>query len=73
MKNKLHGLCIRFGWYREVFTGHYDIGRTLFGVYFLIGDYMPLTLQRCIDLEMGYNEDVIRKMISDLRLEGTQI
>jgi len=73
MKNKLHGLCIRFGWYREVFTGHYDIGRTLFGVYFLIGDYMPLTLQRCIDLEMGYNEDVMRKMISDLRLEGTQI
>jgi|TARA_R100000789_G_scaffold94140_1_gene93776 hypothetical protein len=73
MKNKLHGLCIRFGWYREVFTGHYDIGRTLFGVYFLIGDYMPLTLQRCIDLEMGYNEDVIRKMISDLRLEGAPI
>jgi len=73
MKNKLHGLCIRFGWYREVFTGHYDIGRTLFGVYFLIGDYMPLTLQRCIDLEMGYNEDVMRKMISDLRLEGAPI
>ena len=73
MKNKLHGLCIRFGWYREVFTGHYDIGRTLFGVYFLIGDYMPLTLQRCIDLETGYNEDVMRKMISDLRLEGAPI
>ena len=67
MKNKLHGLCIRFGWYREVFTGHYDIGRTLFGVYFLIGDYMPLTLQRCIDLEMGYSEDLMREHIAAAR------
>jgi len=55
MKNKLHGLCIRFGWYREVFTGHYDIGRTIIGTHFIIGDYLPISLQRCIDLEVMYD------------------
>ena len=74
MKNKLHGICIKRGWYREVYKGHFDFGRTLFGTYFLIGDYMPLTLQRCIDLETGYNEDLMREHIAAAREQvGTPI
>ena len=59
MKNKLHGLCIRFGWYREIYCGYFDIGRTFFGTYFLIGGYMPMTLQRCIEFEIGYSQETV--------------
>jgi hypothetical protein len=75
MKNKLHGICIRRGWYREVYKGHFDFGRTFFGTYFLIGDYAPLTLQKCIDLEVGYdqttNTSLLSQVIKDNELPGT--
>ena len=57
VKNILHKLCIRLGWYKEIYKGHYDFGKTIFGTYFLIGDYLPLTLQRCIELERGYHHE----------------
>ena len=74
MKNKLHAICLRYGWYRELYKGHFDIARTYFGTYFLIGDYQPLTLQKCIDLEVGYDETtntLHTKIIEDNELPGT--
>ena len=74
MKNKLHAICIRYGWYRELYKGHFDIARTYFGTYFLIGDYQPLTLQKCIDLEVGYDQTAYTlhtKIIKDNELPGT--
>jgi hypothetical protein len=73
MKNKLHAICIRYGWYRELYKGHFDIARTYFGTYFLIGDYQPLTLQKCIDLEVGYDQNAYTshtKIIEDNHLPG---
>jgi len=67
MKNKLHKLCIRFGWYREIYNGHFDIGKTLISTHFIIGDYEPLTLKRCIELERGYHQESYMKMEHDVQ------
>ena len=67
MKNKLHGLCIKFGWYREIYNGHFDIGKTLIGTHFIIGDYEPLTLKRCIELERGYHQESYMEMEHDVQ------
>ena len=66
MKNKLHGLCIKLGWYREIYKGHFDIGKTLIGTHFIIGDYAPLTLKRCIELERGYHQESYMEMEHDV-------
>ena len=70
MKNKLHRLCIKLGWYREIYNGHFDIGKTLVGTHFIIGDYEPLTLKRCIELERGYHQESYMKMEHDVQKSG---
>ena len=67
MKNKLHKLCIRLGWYREIYKGHFDIGKTLVGTHFIVGDYIPLTLKRCIELERGYHQESYMEMKHDVQ------
>jgi|TARA_R100000908_G_C3621711_1_gene66849 hypothetical protein len=67
MKDKLHKLCIRLGWYREIYNGHFDIGKTLIGTHFIIGDWVPLTLKRCIELERGYHQESYMKMEHDVQ------
>ena len=60
-------LCIRLGWYREIYNGHFDIGKTLIGTHFIIGDWVPLTLKRCIELERGYHQESYMEMEHDVQ------
>ena len=73
MKDKLHKLCIRLGWYREIYNGHFDFGRTFVGTYFIIGDYLPLTLQRCIELERGYHQESYMEMEHDVHKASSKL
>jgi len=67
MKNILHKLCLKLNLYREIYNGHFDIGKTLAGTYFIYGDYAPLTLKRCIELERGYHQESYMKMKHDVQ------
>ncbi len=67
MKNILHKLCIRLKLYREIYNGHFDIVKTLAGTYFIDGNYAPLTLKRCIELERGYHQECYMKMEHDVQ------
>ncbi len=71
MKNILHKLCIRLKLYREIYNGHFDIVKTLAGTYFIDGNYAPLTLKRCIELERGYHQECYMKMEHDVQKNAT--
>lgn len=45
MKNKLHRLAINMGWYKDITKGlPLNICKTVFGVYFFEGVYVPRQL-----------------------------
>ena len=53
MKLRLHKMAIRYGLYSYHTSGcSLNVGRTWFGVWFLEGDYMPLTLNQCIHFQV---------------------
>lgn len=50
----LHRLAIRFNLYKYHTSGcSLNIGRTWFGVWFLEGDYQPMTLNECVHHQTG--------------------
>lgn len=54
MKLLLHRLAIRFSLYKYHTTGcSLDIGKTWFGVWFLEGDYQPMSLNQCVHHQTG--------------------
>tara|TARA_R100001079_G_scaffold105007_1_gene72021 strand:- start:239 stop:583 length:345 start_codon:yes stop_codon:yes gene_type:complete len=57
MKNKIHSLCLKFRLYNIIYKGHFTIGKTIVGQHFIIGDYAPISLKRCIELERGYHQE----------------
>ena len=66
MKNKLHKLCLKLRLYREIYNGHFNIGKTIIGTHFIYGDYVPILLKRCIELERGYHQESYMKMKHDI-------
>ena len=57
MKNKLHKLLIKLRLYSIIYKGHFTIGKTIVGQHFLIGEYKPISLKRCIEIERGYHQE----------------
>ena len=65
MKNALHRLALRMGWYRDITTGlPLNVCKTVFGAYFMEGCYTPEPLAKLL-------EDVYRWGASDGRREGS--
>ena len=67
MKNKLHKLLLKLRLYNIIYKGHFTIGKTIVGQHFIIGDYVPLSLKRCIELERGYHQESYMKMEHDVQ------
>ena len=51
MRNKIHSLCLKFRLYNIIYKGNFTIGKTIVGQHFIIGDYEPTSLKKCIELE----------------------
>jgi hypothetical protein len=58
IQNALHRIAIAHGLYRVVYTGAMDIGKTWFGVYFIVGHYAPKALDQCIDDLVSYQDEL---------------
>jgi len=67
MKNKIHSLCLKFRLYNIIYKGHFTIGKTIVGQHFIIGDYAPISLKRCIELERGYHQESYMEMKHDVQ------
>ena len=67
IKNKLHKLLLKLRLYNIIYKGHFTIGKTIVGQHFIIGDYVPLTLKRCIELERGYHQESYMQMEHDVQ------
>ncbi len=59
LKNKLHKIAIRNGWYRQLTKGlPLNLCKTVFGVFFLEGNYEPQTIKELCSYyyEAGIND-----------------
>lgn len=73
MKLRLHKMAIRYGLYSYHTSGcSLNVGRTWFGVWFLEGDYMPLTLNQCIHFQVDEMQNSLGDIFDHLAGDDTK-